>query len=98
MLKRYMLASLVAGLALGAQSAVAGGTLWFYEGHGWLPQPPFSSSTDARASLPGTVIAGPTSSIAGSQSSQVVNPKTRANFCEPSGSTHPERPLEQCGY
>jgi len=69
MLKRFLLASLVAGLTLGAQSAVAS-DLWFYPGHGWLPQPPFSSSTDARASLPGTVIAGPTSSIAGSQSSQ----------------------------
>lgn len=97
MLKRYLLASLVAGLALGAQSAVAD-SLTFYEGHGWLPQPPISSSTDARGGLPGTVLAGPTSSVASSQSSQVVNPKRRANFCEPSGSTHPERPLEQCGY
>lgn len=22
----------------------------------------------------------------------------RANFCEPAGSTHPERPLESCRY
>lgn len=69
MLKRYMLASLVAGLALGAQSAVAGGTLWFYEGHGWLPQPPFSSSSHARDSRPATVIAAPVAR-------QVVNPQT----------------------
>jgi hypothetical protein len=42
MLKRSMLAALVAGLALGAQSAVAD-NLTFYEGHGWLAQPPFDS-------------------------------------------------------
>ena len=75
MLKRYMLASLVAGLALAAQSAVAG-TLWFYEGHGWLPQPPFS---DARGSMPGTVIAGPASAIAGSQSDQAAKPTAGAS-------------------
>ena len=67
MFTRYLLASLVAGLALGAQSAVAG-NLRFYEGHGWLPQPPFSS--DARGSPPGTVIAGP-------RSAAVVNPSPR---------------------
>lgn len=79
MLKRYIAASLVAGLALSAQSAVAGGTLWFYEGHGWLPQPPFSSSTDARDSRSPAVIAGPTSSIAGSEPRQVVKPQTGAS-------------------
>lgn len=78
MLKRYMLASLVAGLTLGAQSAVAS-DLWFYEGHGWLPQPPFSSSTDARDSRSPAVIAGPTSSIAGSEPRQVVKPQTGAS-------------------
>jgi len=87
MLKRYFVASLVAGLALGAQSAVAD-SLWFYEGHGWLAQPPFSSERDSRSA---SVIAAPSAR-------QAVNPKTRANFCEPSGNTHPERPLEQCGY
>lgn len=72
MLKHYMLASLVAGLTLGAQSAVAGGNLWFYERHGWLPQPPFSSSTDARDSRSPAVIAG-------SNPRQVVNPQTGAS-------------------
>ena len=87
MLKRYTLAFLVAGLALGAQSAAAS-DLRYYEGHGWLAQPPFSSERDSRSA---SVIAAPAAR-------QAVNPKTRANFCEPSGSTHPERPLEQCGY
>jgi hypothetical protein len=72
MLKRYLLASLVAGLALGAQSAVAGGTLWFYEGHGWLPQPPFSSSSHARDSRPVTVIPA-------SAPRQVGNPQPSAS-------------------
>ena len=67
MLKRYMLASLVAGLALGAQSAVAS-DLWFYPGHGWLPQPPFSSERDSRSA---TVIAAPTARRA-------ANPQTSA--------------------
>lgn len=71
MLKRYMLASLVAGLALGAQSAVADNQ-WFYEGHGWLPQPPFSSERDSRSA---SVIAGPASVIAGSNQRQAVNPQ-----------------------
>lgn len=75
MFKRYMLASLVAGLALGAQSAAAT-DLWFYPGHGWLPQPPFSSERDSRSA---TVIAGPTSSIAGSNQRQAVNPQTGAS-------------------
>lgn len=52
-LKRSMLVALFAGLALGAQSAVAD-TLWFYEGHGWLPQPPLTGSHSRQA----TVIAG----------------------------------------
>lgn len=59
MFKRYILASLVAGLALGAQSAVAGGTLWFYEGHGWLPQPPFgitASNPQTGATRPAVII------------------------------------------
>ena len=78
MFKRCIVASLVAGLALGAQSAVAG-NLVFYPGHGWLPQPPFSSLTEARDSRSPSVIAGPTSSMAGSQPRQAVNPQTGAS-------------------
>lgn len=77
MLKRYFAAALVAGLALAAQSANAT-DLWFYPGHGWLAQPPFSSSTDARGSQSPTVIAGPTSSIADSGSRQAAKSQTGA--------------------
>ena len=56
MLKRTLLVSLLAGLALGAQSAIAT-DLWYYEGHGWLPQPPFSAE-----GRQGTIIAGGKSS------------------------------------
>lgn len=72
MLKRYTLASLVAGLALGAQSALAT-DLWFYPGHGWLAQPPFSSSAHARDSQPVSVIAAPSAR-------RSVNPQTSATL------------------
>lgn len=75
MLKRYLLASLVAGLALAAQSAVAT-DLWFYEGHGWLAQPPFSSERDNRSA---SVVAGPVSGITVSNQRQVVNPQANAS-------------------
>jgi hypothetical protein len=76
MSKRYIVASLLAGLAFAAQSAVAS-DLWFYPGHGWLPQPPFSSSVGG--GQPGTVIAGPTAAIAGSQSSPAGARDTEAS-------------------
>lgn len=78
MFKRYILASLVAGFTLAAPLATAS-DLWFYPGHGWLAQPPFSFSTDMRSIPQGTVLAGPTSSIAGSQSSQAANPQAGAS-------------------
>lgn len=77
MLKRYVVASLVAGLAFAAQSAVAD-TLWFYEGHGWLPQPPLSWTTGQGHGS--TVIAGPTSALAGTQSSGAMTSKGGASL------------------
>lgn len=76
MLKRYLLASIVAGLALGAHSAAAG-DLWFYEGHGWLPQPPLSWTTGQGHGS--TVIAGPTSALAGAQSTDAMTPSGNAS-------------------
>lgn len=72
MLKKVAFALVASSLVLAAQSAVAD-SLTFYEGHGWLAQPPFSSERDSRSP---TVIAGPASSMAGAQALQAVNPQT----------------------
>ncbi len=75
MLKRYLLASLVAGLALAAQSAVAS-DLWFYEGHGWLAQPPILSERNNQSAL---VVAGPASEITVSNQRRAVNRQANAS-------------------
>lgn len=91
MLKRIVLASIMAVPALAAWSAVAD-TQWYYEGHGWLSQPPISSS--APTPERGMQVAG--AIPAPSESKESGNAPAR--FCEPSGKPFPERPLEQCGY
>jgi hypothetical protein len=79
MFKRYILASLVAGFTLGAPLATAG-NLWFYPGHGYLPQPPFTPSMDARDGRPATVIAAPS---AGQAANPQTNAPSRAVFTAP---------------
>lgn len=79
MFKRYILASLVAGFTLAAPLATAG-ELWFYPGHGWLPQPPFTSSMDARDGRPAATIAAPS---AGQAANPQTNAPSRAAFTAP---------------
>jgi len=79
MFKRYILASLVAGFTLGAPLASAG-NLWYYPGHGWLAQPPFASSMDARDSRTAAVIAAPS---AGQVANPQINAPSRAAFPAP---------------
>ena len=82
MLKRYFAASLVAGLAFAAQSAIAT-DLWFYPGHGWLAQPPLSSSAQESDRQTTSMIAAP----AASTTKQAANPQAtvapRASFTAP---------------
>jgi hypothetical protein len=79
MFKRYILASLVAGFTLGAPLATAE-NLWYYPGHGYLPQPPFTSSMDARDSRPAAAIAAPS---AGQAANPQVSAPSRAEFTAP---------------
>jgi len=90
MLKRTTLASIAAGLVLGAPFASAD-PQWFYPGHGWSAQPPLvQTAPEERIRVAGKI---PAPSV-----SESTTPEAPARFCEPSGSTHPERLLESCGY